>query len=97
MLFAIICQDRPGALETRLAARPQHLDHLERNKSSLVTVGPMLDGAGNPCGSLLVIEAADEAAARAFADADPYAAAGVFARVEVRPFRLVFKDGARTA
>jgi len=42
------------------------------------------------CGSLLVIEVADLAAAQAFSAADPYAKAGLFERVEVRPFRAGF-------
>lgn len=95
MLFAIICRDRPGALELRQAARPAHLDWIERHRAAVVTAGPMLDAAGSPVGSLFLVEAADEAAARAFAEADPYKAAGLFAEVEIRPFRLVYKDGAR--
>jgi len=97
MLFAITCQDRPGASQLRLDTRPAHLDYLERNKAMLVAVGPLLDGEGKPAGSLLVIEAPDQAAAEAFARGDPYAAAGLFARTEIRPFRMVFKDGARVA
>lgn len=95
MLFAMICWDRPGALEVRLATRPAHLDWIERHRTAVIAAGPMLDDAGSPIGSLFVIEAADEAAARAFAATDPYAAAGLFAEVEIRPFRLVYKDGAR--
>jgi uncharacterized protein YciI len=53
----------------------------------------VLDPEGQPCGSLLVVEAADRAAAEAFAAADPYAKAGLFESVVVRPFRAVFKDG----
>jgi uncharacterized protein YciI len=95
MLFAITCLDRPGALETRLATRPAHLAWLESQVASLVLVGPFLDAEGKPCGSLLVIEAPDQAAAQAFANADPYAQAGLFESAEIRPFRTVFKDGAK--
>ena len=95
MLFAIQCEDRPGALATRLATRPDHLAWLDGQVGSIVLGGPVLDGENKPCGSLLVIEAADQAAAEAFAAADPYAAAGLFARTTVRPFRGVFRDGAR--
>jgi uncharacterized protein YciI len=93
MLFAITCLDKKGALETRLATRPAHLAYLESRQPQLVLVGPVLDADQKPCGSLLVIEAPDQAAAEAFAAADPYAAAGLFAEVSVRPFRAVFKDG----
>jgi uncharacterized protein YciI len=97
MLFAITCQDKPASLELRLATRPTHLDYLEAHMAQLVLVGPVLDQDGKPCGSLLVVEAADQAAAEAFAAGDPYAAAGLFAQVEVKPFRAVFKDGAKVA
>lgn len=48
----------------------------------------MLDQLGQPMGSLLIIEAADLAAAEHAAANDPYAQAGLFAEVEVRPYRL---------
>jgi len=93
MLFAIICTDKPGALQLRLDSRPAHLAHLKAHESSLVLVGPVLDLEGKPCGSLLVIEADHRETAAAFAAADPYALAGVFESVVIRPFRTVFKDG----
>lgn len=95
MLFAITCTDKPGALELRMATRPAHLEHLKANETSLVLVGPLLDAEGKPAGSLLVVEADDRAAAEAFASADPYAKAGLFESVVIRPFRTVFKDGAQ--
>lgn len=95
MLFAITCTDKPGSAELRAATRPAHLDHLKAHERSLVLVGPTLDAEGHPCGSLLVVEADHRAAAEAFAAADPYAKAGLFERVAIRPFRLVFKDGAQ--
>lgn len=93
MLFAITCTDKPGALELRMATRPAHLEHLKAHQDALMLVGPVLDAAGQPCGSLLVVEAPDRAAAEAFAAADPYARAGLFEGVIIRPFRAVFKDG----
>jgi hypothetical protein len=93
MLFAITCTDKPGALALRMETRPAHLEHLKAHESQLQLVGPLLDAEGKPCGSLLVVEAADRAAAEAFAAADPYARAGLFESVVVRPFRAVFRDG----
>ena len=97
MLFAIVCTDRPGALETRMSNRPAHLSWLEANAAGLVSAGALLDPEGKPCGSLLVIEAADRAGAEAFAAADPYAHAGLFESTVIRPHRLVFRDGQRLA
>jgi uncharacterized protein YciI len=93
MLFAIACTDKPGSLELRLATRPAHLDYLRGRQAEIVMGGAMLDPAGNACGSLLVVEAADRAAAEAFAAGDPYAKAGLFESVALRPYRVVFKDG----
>ena len=95
MLFALNCTDRAGALDLRLATRPEHLAYLEREATRIAAGGALLDEAGQPCGSLLIIEAADQAAAEAFAAADPYAKAGLFASTVVRPFRRVFRDGAK--
>ena len=94
MLFAITCTDKPDSLELRMATRPAHLDYLNSKVRNLILVGPLLDGEGKPRGSLLVVEAADRAEAEALAAGDPYAEAGLFESVVIRPFRAVFKDGA---
>lgn len=97
MLFALICTDRPGGLDLRMATRPAHLAYLERETARIVCAGAMLDAEGKPGGSLLVVEAADRAEAEAFAAADPYAKAGLFESTLIRPFRQVYKDGAKIA
>ncbi len=97
MLFALINTDRPGSLDLRLATRPKHLAYLEREVERVASGGALLDPEGKPCGSVLVIEAADRAEAEAFAAADPYAKAGLFESTLIRPFRLVFKDGVKIA
>ena len=97
MLFALLCTDRPGGLDLRMATRPAHLAYLEREAHRLISGGAMLDPEGKPCGSLLVVEAADRAEAEAFAAGDPYAKAGLFESTLIRPFRQVYKDGAKVA
>ncbi|NGM23184.1 YciI family protein [Roseomonas stagni] len=94
MLFAISCTDKPASLALRMETRPAHLEYLKQHAASFVLVGPVLDAEGKPCGSLLVVDVADRAAAEAFAAGDPYAKAGLFESVVIRPFRTVFKDGA---
>ncbi len=93
MLFSLVCTDRPGALSLRLATRPTHLAFLETYQSKLVHAGAMLDLDGRPCGSILLIDVEDHAAAEGFAVADPYAVAGLFESTVIRGFRTVFKDG----
>jgi len=93
MLFALVCTDRPGALDLRLATRPAHLAFLETYQDRIVHGGPTLDVDGRPCGSILIIDVEDRAAAEGFAAADPYAKAGLFESTVIRGFRTVFKDG----
>ena len=97
MLYAIIAQDVDDSLEKRLAARPDHLARLEalRDAGRLVLAGPhpAIDsndpGAAGFSGSLVVAEFASLEEARAWADADPYVQAGVYAQVLVKPFKKV--------
>ena len=94
MWYAIIGSDVPDSLARRQAARPAHLERLKRlrDEGRLLLAGPFpaIDaedpGPAGFDGSLIIAEFADLAAARAWADADPYVAAGVYAGVQVRPF-----------
>ncbi|WP_019625411.1 YciI family protein [Thioalkalivibrio sp. ALJT] len=98
MLYMIQGQDVPDSLDARLAARPEHLARLQtlRDDGRLVLAGPCpaIDsddpGPAGFTGSLIVAEFPSLEAARAWADADPYVAAGVYARVDVQPFKQVF-------
>ncbi len=98
MLYAIIASDKAGSLPTRLSARPAHLERLRalQDAGRLILAGPhpAIDcedpGEAGFSGSLIVAEFADLAAAPAGAAADPYTQVGVFAQVEVKPFRKVF-------
>jgi len=98
MFYAIVGQDVPDSLERRLAARPAHLERLQalQNAGRLLLAGPFpaIDsndpGAAGFSGSLIVAEFDTLADAQAWADADPYVAAGVYAGVSVKPFKKVF-------
>lgn len=95
MLYAIIGEDRPGSLESRLATRPAHLERLQalQAEGRLLLAGPCpaIDspdpGPAGFSGSIIIAEFASLADARAWADADPYVAAGVYAGVTVKPFK----------
>ena len=98
MLYAIIGEDVPGSLEQRLAARPAHLDRLRtlQDEGRLIVAGPCpaIDspdpGPAGFTGSLIVAEFASLEDATAWAGADPYVAAGVYAKVTVKPFKKAF-------
>jgi uncharacterized protein YciI len=97
MLYAIIAEDRPGTLEQRLAARPDHVARLQalQAEARLILAGPCpaIDspdpGPAGFSGSLIVAEFASLAAAKTWADADPYIAAGVYEKVTIKPFKKV--------
>jgi uncharacterized protein YciI len=84
MLFALLCEDRPDAGSLRAETRASHLEHLKALGPVLKFAGPFLGADDKPNGSLLVVEAESAEAARALAEADPYAKAGLFSAVTVR-------------
>lgn len=92
MHFALICTDKPGALPIRQETRPAHLAFLKGLGDDLAFAGPFTDDEGKPNGSLVVIVAEDLAAAKAIAAADPYAKAGLFENVEIRPWVWALKN-----
>jgi len=92
MLFALICTDKPASLDLRLKARPEHLAFLESIGAVLKAAGPFTDDGGSPIGSLVVIEAPDRKAAEAIAARDPYAKAGLFAIVDIRPWKWLINN-----
>ncbi|EST16367.1 YCII-related domain protein [Pseudomonas putida S610] len=97
MLYAIIASDVANSLEKRLAARPAHIERLQQLKAEgrVVLAGPhpAIDsndpGEAGFSGSLIVAEFDSLSAAQAWADADPYIAAGVYDQVVVKPFKQV--------
>lgn len=95
--YAIVGEDVPDSLDKRLAARPDHLARLNQLKDEgrLLLAGPFpaIDspdpGPAGFSGSLIVAAFDSLEAARTWAEADPYVAAGVYAKVAVRPFKKV--------
>ena len=91
MLYAVWASDAPGSGDERLRVREAHRARLRAPAAHAVQVlqaGATLDaGASAMNGTLLVVQADDIGAVRAFVDADPYVAAGVYASVEIRPWR----------
>ena len=97
MLYSIVAEDNENSLEKRLATRPQHLERLE----SLVAEGRLVLAGPNPAidsedpgpagfsGSIIVAEFESLESAQAWADADPYISAGVYASATVKPFKKV--------
>ena len=87
MLFALMCLDKPNALEIRMGAREAHLAYVRERLDQVKLAGPLLDDEGGMAGSLLILDVADRAAAEAFNAADPYTLAGLWGSVEIRAFK----------
>ena len=97
MYYAIISEDIPASLERRMSVRPAHVERLKllADEGRLLLAGPHphIDsedpGEAGFSGSLIVAEFPSLEAAKAWADADPYVAAGVYEKVVVKPFKKV--------
>lgn len=88
MLIALIGRDKPGALQTRLDNRDAHVAYL-KSSGVVSQAGPLLDDKDQMIGSLVVLEVEDTAAAEAWVAGDPYGHAGLFASVELIPWKKV--------
>lgn len=95
MLFAVTCLDKPDSGHIRQENRPAHVDFLKAAGDTVRLAGPVFsDDQERMIGSLLVIEAEDRAALGAWLEQDPYAKAGLFDTVTVRPFKWVLPQQA---
>jgi uncharacterized protein len=88
MRYALICLDKPNALQTRVDNRAAHLEHIQ-STGVVEQAGPFIDAAGQMCGSLIVLNVGSKAEAEAWAAADPYAKAGLFASVMIQEWKRV--------
>jgi uncharacterized protein YciI len=89
MLFVVTAIDKEDSLALRLATREAHFEYA-RTTNVIKLGGPFLDAKGDMAGSLIIFEAADLAAAKAWHANDPYVRAGLFAHSDVRPWKATF-------
>ncbi|MFT5786869.1 MAG: hypothetical protein ACI9KK_002230 [Ascidiaceihabitans sp.] len=88
MLVALMAYDKDGALELRKANRDAHVTYL-KSSDVVQQAGPFLNEAGEMCGSLIILDVTDLAAAQKWAANDPYANAGLFREVTLMPWNKV--------
>ncbi|MGR3492830.1 MAG: YciI family protein [Shimia sp.] len=86
--YALMARDKADHLQTRLDNRAAHLAYIEET-GIVEQAGPLLDEAGEMCGSLIVLNAKDLAAAQSWAAGDPYARAGLFENVMLIEWKKV--------
>lgn len=87
-MFALICTDKPGAIEIRKSNRDAHLAYIA-DTGVVAQAGPFLDADGAMCGSLVILTGDSRAAAESWAAGDPYAKAGLFADVRIEEWKKV--------
>lgn len=94
MLFMILAHDKDNSVDLRMKHRPAHVDYLKGAGERLKFAGPIMSPGDDPqpIGSLVVLDAASEAAIQLFAENDPYATAGLFEKVEIRHWKGVLGD-----
>lgn len=98
MWYVIFSQDVEDSLEKRMSVRPAHLERLQvlQDEGRLLIAGPLpaIDsenpGEAGFTGSTVIADFDSLEEAKAWADADPYVAAGVYANVIIKPFKKVF-------
>lgn len=93
MLFIILAKDKAGSGPLRAKLRPHHLQYISDAGHRIKLAGPILDQESGDnafsIGSMIVIDAASEGAARLFAQNDPYTTGGLFGSIEIMPFKAV--------
>jgi uncharacterized protein YciI len=93
----VISEDHESSLDKRATARREHIARLTalRDEGRLLIAGPhpAVDspdpGPAGFTGSLVVVDFPSLEEAQAWADDDPYVAAGVYSKVTVKPFKRV--------
>lgn len=88
MRIALYARDKAGALPIRTQNRAAHLAYIEET-GAVEMAGPLIDAEGGMCGSLVILDLPDMEAARAWAEADPYARAGLFDSVTLTEWKKV--------
>ena len=89
MLFTVVAIDKDNSLALRLATREAHFEYAKQT-NVIKLGGPFLDAKGDMAGSMIIFEAEDIEAAKAWHAGDPYVKAGLFVRSQVRPWKPTF-------
>ncbi|WP_373377010.1 YciI family protein [Cupriavidus nantongensis] len=96
MPYLIETVDKPDHQHVRQAARASHLDYLDAHKALLLACGAKLNDDGSDAGGgVYIVDVDSREAAQRFIDADPFAAAGLFAEVRIVRWRKAYLDGTR--
>lgn len=94
MPYIIETFDKPNHQHVRQQARPDHLRYLAQVAPRLIACGAKLNDDGSDAGGgIYTVDVETRAEAEALIAADPFTAAGLFERVEIRRWRKAYVDG----
>lgn len=92
MQFLLLAYDGtdPEATDRRMKVRQEHLEKIEvlKNKGEFLSGGAILDDTGKMIGSMIVYEFTDRISLDEMLKNEPYYTAGVWQKVEIKPFRM---------
>ncbi|MEP1767220.1 MAG: YciI family protein [Sulfitobacter sp.] len=88
MLVCLIAKDKAGALDVRMENRPKHVEYL-KSTDHVHLAGPLIDADGGMCGSMIVLDVPDMAAAENWVANDPYTHAELFQSVTLTEWKKV--------
>lgn len=88
MLVCLMSRDKAGALNVRMENRSAHVDYL-KSTDHVHLAGPLIDANGDMCGSMIVLDVPDMAAARNWVANDPYGKAELFESVTLTEWKKV--------
>ena len=93
MQFVITAYDGENVFDKRMAVRPRHLEGMQKLIDHIVCAGGLLDQAGKPKGSVLVMDFEDRAELDAYLAEEPYVVEGVWDKITVEPMNVVILNG----
>ena len=93
MQFVVNAHDGKNMLEKRMEVRPRHLENMTRNKEHVISAGGILDEAGKPIGSVLVLDFESRDQLDAYLAGEPYIIEKVWEDVKVEPLNVVIVKG----
>ncbi len=93
MQFVITAYDGENQLEKRMEVRPRHLAGMEKLNAHIICAGGILDDAGKPKGSVLVMDFDDREALNHYLDREPYVLEHVWEKIDVEPMNVVIVKG----
>jgi uncharacterized protein YciI len=88
MLVCLMARDKAGALNVRMENRSAHVDYL-KSTDHVHLAGPLINANGDMCGSMIVLDVPDMAAAENWVANDPYGKAELFESVTLTEWKKV--------